>query len=172
MKNSERYKQVAQFKARLRAIPPALASKANDLEALRSAVIDAASVGAGFWLSYLFVLFYLLIAVGGVRHRDLFFENPVKLPFLNVELPLVEFFGFGPLMFLIVHAYVLLHFVLLADKVEVFHSELKAKSTKSACAPACVGSYRAISLCSFSLARASCARDCLAGCYGSLPALP
>jgi hypothetical protein len=33
--------------------------KAKDLEALRSAVIDAASIGAGLWPSYLFALFYL-----------------------------------------------------------------------------------------------------------------
>src|SRR4030088_711723 len=67
---------------------PALAAKANDLEAIRSAVVDAAGISAGLWLSYLLVLFYLLIAAAGVTHRDLFFANPVKLPFLHVELPL------------------------------------------------------------------------------------
>ena len=66
---------------------PALAAKADDLEALRAAVIDAAGVSFGLWVSYLFVLFYLLVAAGGVTHRDLFFESPVKLPFLNVDLP-------------------------------------------------------------------------------------
>jgi hypothetical protein len=60
--------------------------KAKDIEALRSAVIDATSVGARLWLSYLFVLFYLAIAVGSVTHRNLLFESPVKLPFLNVDL--------------------------------------------------------------------------------------
>ncbi len=107
--------------------PPAetLADKAKDLQALRDAVVDAASVGAGLWFSYLFVLFYLLIAVGGVTHRDLFLQSPVKLPFLNVDLPLLGFFVLGPAIFLIVHAYVLLHFVLLAGKVGDFDSELK-----------------------------------------------
>jgi len=47
--------------------------------------------GAGLGFSYLFVLLYLPIAVGSVMH--LFLENPVKLPFLNVGLPLVGFFG-------------------------------------------------------------------------------
>src|SRR5204863_319329 len=94
----------------------AFASKAEELQALRDAVVDAATVGAGLWFSYLFVLFYLLIAVGGVTHVDLFLENPVKLPFLNVDLPLLGFFWLGPLIFLIVHAYVLLHFVFLAGK--------------------------------------------------------
>ena len=58
--------------------PSALAAKADDLEAIRSAVVDAAGVSAGLWLSYLLVLFYLLIAAGGVTHRDLFLENPIK----------------------------------------------------------------------------------------------
>ena len=106
---------------------PALAAKADDLEALRSAVIDAAGVSFGLWVSYLFVLFYLLVAAGGVTHRDLFFENPVKLPFLNVDLPLKGFFWLGPALFLIVHTYVLLHFVMLAGKVAVFDAQLRAQ---------------------------------------------
>src|SRR6478672_6716491 len=93
---------------------PPIASKAKDLEALRNAVVDAANVSAGFWFSYLFVLLYLVIAVGSVTHRNLLFESPVKLPFLNVDLPLIGFFVLGPGLFLIVHAYVLLHFVMLA----------------------------------------------------------
>ena len=119
---------------RNRELPPqkseaaaSFADKATDLQALRDAVVDAASVGTGLWLSYLFVLFYFAIAAGAVTHRDLLLENPVKLPFLNVELPLKAFFILGPLVFLIVHAYVLLHFVLLAGKIGAFHTELRAQ---------------------------------------------
>jgi uncharacterized protein YjbI with pentapeptide repeats len=111
-------------------LPPtaaALVSKAKDLEALRSALVDAAGVSAGLWFSYLFVMLYLLIAVGGVTHRDLLLESPVKLPFLGVDLPLTGFFWLGPALFLILHAYVLIHFVLLAGKVGVFHAELQAQ---------------------------------------------
>ena len=57
----------------------------------------------------------------------MFFENPVKLPFLNVELPLIAFFVLGPALFLIVHWYTLLHFALLAGKVGAFHTELEAQ---------------------------------------------
>jgi len=52
------------------------AAKAHDLEALRDAVLDAASVGTGLWFSYLFVLLYLAIAVGSVTHRDLLYSEP------------------------------------------------------------------------------------------------
>jgi uncharacterized protein YjbI with pentapeptide repeats len=102
------------------------ASKVGDLEAARGAVVDAAGVSAGLWFSYIFVMLYLLIAAGGVTHRDLLLETPVKLPFLNVDLPLVGFFVLGPALFLILHAYVLVHFVLLANKVGAFNEELGA----------------------------------------------
>lgn len=36
---------------------PAIAAKAHDLEAIKKALEDATSVGAGFWLSYLFLMF-------------------------------------------------------------------------------------------------------------------
>ena len=78
------------------------ASKATDLSALWEAVVDAASVGGGLWFSYLFSFFYLFIATGGVTHRDLFLANPVKLPFLNVDLPLLWFFFIGPFILVLV----------------------------------------------------------------------
>ena len=106
---------------------PSIVDEAKDLKALRAAVVDAAGVSAGLWFSYLFVLLYLLIAVGSVTHRDLFLENPVRLPFLNVDLPLLGFFVLGPLLFLIVHTYVLLHFVLLGRKIRAFHAQLRAQ---------------------------------------------
>ena len=76
--------------------PSGFAAKAKDLQALRDAVVEAATVSGALWLSYIFVFLYLAIAAGAVTHKDLFFENPVKLPFLNVELPLTAFFILGP----------------------------------------------------------------------------
>jgi hypothetical protein len=108
------------------ALPP-IAGKAKDLDALRNAVVDAANVGAGLWFSYLFGLLYFVIAVGSITHRNLLFESPIKLPFLNVDLPLIGFFVLGPAVFLIAHAYVLLHFAMLADKVGAFHAELQTQ---------------------------------------------
>src|SRR4051794_21218037 len=85
--------------------PSGFAAKAKDLQALRDAVDNAAAVSGALWISYIFVFLYLAVAAGAVTHKDLFFENAVKLPFLNVELPLIAFFVLGPLLFLIVHAY-------------------------------------------------------------------
>jgi len=101
-------------------------AKADDLEAIRKAVEDAAAVSAGLWISYLFTSFYIAVAVGAVTHTDLLLENPVKLPFLGIELPLLAFFVLAPILFLIVHAYAMMHFVLLGKKAVHFHDSLYA----------------------------------------------
>ena len=103
---------------------PKIAEKADDLEAIKKAVEDAAAVSGALWFSYLFVLFYFAIAAGAVTHQDLFFEHPVKLPFLGIELPLVAFFFLAPILFLVVHAYTLVHLVMLADKAKRYHQAL------------------------------------------------
>ena len=94
-------------------------AKADDLEEIKKAVEDAASVSGGLWLSYLFVLSYIAIAAGAVTHEDLLLIRPVKLPFLNVELPLKAFFALAPFIVLIIHAYALMHFIMLGKKPRV-----------------------------------------------------
>lgn len=59
-----------------------------------------------------------------MTHVDLLLENPVKLPFLNVELPLEAFFFLAPILFLIVHSFTLSKLVILSDKARRFHEEL------------------------------------------------
>jgi uncharacterized protein YjbI with pentapeptide repeats len=104
-----------------------LTKKAHDLDAVRKSVEDAASISGTLWISYLFTLLYIAIATGAVTHNDLLLENPVKLPFLNVELPLVAFFALAPILFIIAHAYTLMHFVMLAAKVGTYDTELRDK---------------------------------------------
>ena len=122
------------------------ASKTNDLEALKKAVEDAASVSGGLWLSYLLVLFYLAVAAGAVTHADLFFENPVKLPFLNIELPLRAFFFLAPILFLICHAYALVHFVLLTNKTKTYDQKLRAQLGEPDSQPEAAESERAAAI--------------------------
>src|SRR5262245_15267560 len=102
----------------------AAAAKAGDLESIRKAMEDAAGVTSALWVSFLFLSFYLAIAVGAVTHADLLLENPIKLPFLGIELPLLAFFVIAPLLFLIMHAYTLMHFVLLGKKSARFRDAL------------------------------------------------
>ena len=103
---------------------PDFAKKASDLEEIKKAVEDAASVSGALWFSYLFVLFYFAVAAGAVTHADLFFENPVRLPILSVDLPLLAFFFLAPILFVIIHAYILVHLVMLTDKAKRYHQAL------------------------------------------------
>src|SRR5436190_138689 len=102
-----------------------LAEGANNLDSMRKAVEDAAAVSAGLWLSYLFAFFYVAIAAAAVTPVDLLLQNPVKLPFLNIELPLLAFFVLAPFLFIISHTYTLVHFVMLAAKVGEFHRAMQ-----------------------------------------------
>ena len=122
---------LAKVKATAVARAPSLVTKATDLDALRTSVVDAAGVSTGLWVSYLFAFFYLLVAAGAVTHEDLFYQSPVKLPFLNIDLPLKGFFILGPGLFLIVHTYILLHFSLLASKVQAFNKALWSQITEA-----------------------------------------
>src|SRR5258708_37038986 len=74
-----------------------------DLRVLRDTIIVTAGVCATLWVSYLLVLLYLFIAAGEVTHRDLFLENPVRLPILIVDYPFVVYFIFGPVLMLDSH---------------------------------------------------------------------
>jgi uncharacterized protein YjbI with pentapeptide repeats len=56
----------------------------------------------------------LLTAATTVTHRQLFLAEPVKLPVLNIDLPLWGFFWLAPILFVIFHAYVLIQLILLA----------------------------------------------------------
>src|SRR5262249_3568709 len=104
---------------------PARPETAADLEEIKKAVEDAASVSGGLWLSYIFVLSYVAIAAGAVTHADLLLERAVKLPFLNVELPLLAFFALAPVVVLITHIYALMHFRMLGNKARHFHKVLR-----------------------------------------------
>jgi uncharacterized protein YjbI with pentapeptide repeats len=104
---------------------PAIAAKADDLEEIKKAVEDAASVSGGLWLSYLLALSYVAVTVDTVTHQELLLVRPVRLPFFNVEAPLLAFFALAPFVVLIVHAYVLMHFFMLGKKASRFHTELR-----------------------------------------------
>ena len=99
----------------------------DDLDPALKSIEAISSVNTGIWLSYLLALFYFAVAAGAVTHADLLLRNPVKLPFLNIDLPILAFFFLTPLLFLILHAYTLVHFVLLAQRTNRFHQRLLAQ---------------------------------------------
>src|SRR5262249_43000746 len=64
------------------------------------------------------------IAFGSVTHRDLFLENSIKLPLLNVDLGLVGFFVVAPLLLPIFHFYLFLQLLGLASKARDYNTLL------------------------------------------------
>jgi hypothetical protein len=67
-----------------------------DVPALEKSLNDSAVRVSTIWVSYLIFGLYLVIAAGNVTHRQLFLSEPIKLPVLNVDLPLAGFFSSRP----------------------------------------------------------------------------
>ena len=63
-----------------------------DVEALEKSLNDSATRVSTIWISFLIFGLYLVVTAGTVTHRQLLLEDPVKLPVLNIDLPLVGFF--------------------------------------------------------------------------------
>jgi hypothetical protein len=65
---------------------------------------------------------YLLIAASTVTPSQLLFAEPIKLPVLNIELPMWGFFFLAPILFVIFHLYVLLQVLLLGRTTAVYNA--------------------------------------------------
>jgi len=59
-----------------------------------------------------------------VTHRQLLFEEPIKLPVLNIDLPIAGFFVLSPVLFLVFHSYVLLQVLLLGRTAAAYNEAL------------------------------------------------
>jgi uncharacterized protein YjbI with pentapeptide repeats len=93
-----------------------------DIESLQSAVNDSASRVSTIWISFLIFSLYMLVAVGTVTQRQLFLDEPNKLPVLNIDLPLWWFFLLAPILFVIFHVYVLLQVLLLGRTTAAYNA--------------------------------------------------
>jgi len=96
----------------------------KDVGELQSALNDAAGKASVLWTTFIIFQLYLTIAFGSVTHSDLFLETPIKLPLLNVDLPLVGFFVVAPAVLVILHFYVFLQLLGLASKAKDYNTLL------------------------------------------------
>jgi hypothetical protein len=96
----------------------------KDLSELQKALNEAAGKASILWTTFITFQLYLAIAFGSVTHRDLFLETSIKLPLLNVDLPLVGFFVVAPLLLLIFHFYLCLQLLGLASKAKDYNTRL------------------------------------------------
>src|SRR5215208_6663190 len=96
-----------------------------DVAALERSLNDSAVRVSTIWVSFLIFSLYLLVAAATVEHRQLFLAEPVKLPVLNIDLPLWGFFFLTPILFVILHAYVLLQVLLLARTAAAYNEAVE-----------------------------------------------
>jgi uncharacterized protein YjbI with pentapeptide repeats len=96
----------------------------KDIAELQKALNDAAGKASVLWTTFVIFQLYLAIAFGSVTHRDLFLETPIKLPLLNVDLPLAGFFAVAPTLLVILHFYVFLQLLGLTTKANDYNTLL------------------------------------------------
>jgi uncharacterized protein YjbI with pentapeptide repeats len=96
--------------------PSSDVSPAHSEKLLESANSASQSVAA---LHVTFIAFtaYLGVIVWGTTHEDLLRISPVKLPILDVELPLTTFYSFVPWMVVLMHFNLLMQLELLSNKL-------------------------------------------------------
>jgi uncharacterized protein YjbI with pentapeptide repeats len=96
----------------------------KEAEALAAALNHSAERVQTLWFSFLTFMLYLAVATGTTTHRMLFLEEPLKLPVLNIPLPLLGFYILTPIIFVVFHFYMLLNLVLLARTAKSFEDAL------------------------------------------------
>jgi uncharacterized protein YjbI with pentapeptide repeats len=95
-----------------------------DVGALERSLNDSATRVSALWISFIFFALYMVISIGTVTQRQLLLEDPVRLPVLNVDLPVVGFFFLAPTIFVVFHAYLLLQVVLLGRTAATYNEAL------------------------------------------------
>ena len=100
-----------------------------DVGALERSVNDSAGRVSGIWLSFVAFTAYLAAAASMISHRQIFLEEPIKLPTINIDLPLVASAVLLPLLFVIYHIFVLLQVVLLARTADAYNDAIEHNVT-------------------------------------------
>lgn len=102
-----------------------------DIGALEKAVNDSAGRVSGIWLSFVAFSAYLAAAASMISHRQMFLEEPIKLPTVNIDLPLVASAILLPLLFVIYHIFVLLQVVLLSRTADAYNEAIEHGVTEA-----------------------------------------
>ncbi|MBY2919649.1 pentapeptide repeat-containing protein [Rhizobium leguminosarum] len=98
----------------------------------KAALDSATSQSKGLWFTFLSVCAYLTITIGAVTHRDLLLANPLKLPLIDIGVPMGAFFWIAPILLILIHAYLLLHLKLMADNIRDWEQIFQILKKKAA----------------------------------------
>jgi uncharacterized protein YjbI with pentapeptide repeats len=100
--------------------PPKLPDVLDQLKSVRS---EAAEL-RNFTITFLSLLLYINIIIAGTDAEQILRIAPVTLPFLNVPLPIIGFYGFVPWLLLLFHLYLLVQHYLFSQQLFLFKNTL------------------------------------------------
>jgi uncharacterized protein YjbI with pentapeptide repeats len=107
------------------ALPPRQETSPH-IEKLLEAANSASQSVSALHIAFIAFAAYLGIIVWGTTHEDLLRISPVKLPILDVELPLTTFYAFAPWMVALLHFNLLMQLELLSNKLWNLDRDLPA----------------------------------------------
>ncbi|HHH13407.1 MAG TPA: hypothetical protein ENJ98_04155, partial [Thiolapillus brandeum] len=113
----------------------------EEAEALLESANDAARQARAFFITFLALSFYIGIIVWSTTDEMLLRVAPVRLPLLNVELPIRGFYAFTPWVYLLFHFNLLIQLYLLADKLHRFSDAATGLPERRACLTARLFSF-------------------------------
>jgi len=99
--------------------PPPVASH-EDAEALLDAANNASQHVAVLHVAFMALCAYVLVIVFGTTDMDLLIDKGVKLPVVDVAVPIVGFYAISPYLVVLVHFNLLLQLQLLSRKLYAF----------------------------------------------------
>ncbi|MGZ8173104.1 pentapeptide repeat-containing protein [Methylobacter sp.] len=98
-------------------VPQSNDELSSHIEKLLEAANSASQTVAALHVAFMAFVTYLGVIVWGTTHDDLLRISPVKLPILDVELPLTTFYGIVPWMLVLLHFNLLMQLELLSCKL-------------------------------------------------------
>lgn len=100
-----------------------------DLGELLAAANDAARREVSQqWFFFISLMLLLAASVGTTTHRALLDATPMRLPLLNIDLPMIGFYAIAPTIFVVLHFYALLQVSGLRAKVTAFVQAAEAEA--------------------------------------------
>ncbi len=96
-----------------------------DIETLLATANDAGAAARNAWLGFNAILAYLLITIASTSHQDLLLNSQVALPIIDIKLPLFSFYGFAPVLLILLHLGLLVQHAVTARKLHELDQELK-----------------------------------------------
>lgn len=84
------------------------------------------------WFFFITLMLLLAASVGTTTHRALLDAAPMRLPLLNIDLPMLGYYAIAPTIFVVLHFYALLQVNALRAKVTDFVQAAEARAAAEA----------------------------------------